>query len=63
MKAELDLSNETEQQKRTDFDTAITNLLGKSFTLQPTTAPDIVHAQGNKASPKGGDFGTYLDDE
>ena len=47
----------------TEFDAAITNLLGDSLTLPPTTVPDIVHAQGNEASPKGGDFGPYLDDE
>ena len=42
---------------------AITNRIGNSFTLPPTTAPDIVHAQGNKANPQGGDFEPYLDDE
>ena len=41
----------------------ITKRLGYSFTLTPTTAPDIVHAQGNKASPQGGNFDPYLYDE
>ena len=47
----------------TEFDAAITNLLGDSLTLPPTTVPDIVHAQGNEANPQGGDFKPYLDDD
>ena len=62
-KAELAPSNETEQRKRTEFDADTKNSLGNSFTLPPTTAPDIVHERGNEANPQGGDFEPYLDDE
>ena len=61
--AELAPSNETELRKLTEFDTAVPNRLGKSFTLPPTTASDIVCARGNEANPQGGDFDPYLDDE
>ena len=62
-KAELAPLNETEQHKYTEFDAYITKRLGDSFTLPPTTAPDIAHARGNEANTQGGEFEPYLDDE
>ena len=47
----------------TEFDEAITNLLGDSLNLPPMTVPDIVHAQGNEANPQGGEFDPHLDDD
>ena len=62
-KAKLAPSNETEQLKRTEFDATLTNRLGNSFTLPPTTYHDIVHTPGKKANPQGGDFDPYMDDQ
>ena len=59
----LALSNKTVQLKLTEFDAAITNRLGESFTLPPMTVPDILYSLDNKSNPHGGDFETYLDDD
>ena len=62
-KVELALSNETEQRICTEFDAAIKDHIGGSFTLPPTTAPSIVYAWGNGTNTQGGDFKPYLNDK